>query len=136
MKPDPQDRPTGALFKDVLQHLSGLLRGEASLARAEIRESLRTAVAGFSLLLGAVVLALTALNLLSAALVAELVERGVPAGWSALGVGTGFAVMALALALASAKALKPSGLTPTRTVHNLRRDAETFKEIVTNDPTY
>lgn len=136
MKSDPHDRPTGALFTDAIQHLSSLMRGEVSLAWAEIEASLRFAVAGVGLLLAAVVLALTSLNILSAALAAALVEMGVTAGWAALCVGTGFAVTALVLALAGAKALRPSGFTPTRTVRNLRRDAETFKEIVTNDPTY
>lgn len=134
MTPDPQDRPMGALLTDALQHLSSLMRGEVRLARAEIEASLRTATAGIGLLLAAVVLAVTALNVLSAALVAALVAKGMPAAWAALVVGSGFAAAALLLALAGAKTLRPTGLAPTRFMRSLRRDAETFKEIVTNDP--
>ena len=136
MNPPPQDKPTGTLFTDALQQLSRLVRGEVGLARAEITLGIRTAVGGLGLVLAAVVIAITALNVLSAALVAALIEMGALAGWAALGVGTVFAAIALGLGCAGARALKPSGLIPSRTVGNLRRDAETIKEIVTNDPSH
>lgn len=133
MKADPQTKPTSTLVTDLLNHLSSLLRGEIALARAEVEENIRAAGVGIGLVIAAVVIALTALNVLSAALVAGITELGVPAGWAALGVGSAFGVIALGLALKGADALKPSSLAPVRTVRNVRRDAQTLKEIVTND---
>lgn len=130
----PQDKPMGTLVTDALQQLSRLVRGEVALACAEVTQSFQTAAAGLGLVLASAIMAITALNTLSAALVAAVIAMGVPAGWAALGVGAAFAVIAICLGVAGARALKPSGLIPTRTVGSLRRDVETIKEIVTNDP--
>ena len=130
----PQDKPTGTLFSDALQQLSRLVRGEVGLARAEITLGIQTAVGGLWLVLAATVMAITALNVLAGALVAAAIDLGVPAQWAAIGVGAAFAAIALLLGFAGARALKPADLSLPRTVGNLRRDAETFKEIVTNDP--
>ena len=133
MKPDPQPTATGTLVTDALAQLSRLLRGEVALARAEIADNIRAAGAGIVMILAAVVLALTALDLLGAALVAALAEVGVSPGWAASGIGAVFGLVALLLALKGAQALKPSNLAPSRTAKNMRRDAETMKEIVSND---
>ena len=133
MNPDRNARPTSTLVADLFQHLFSLMRGEVALARAEVEEKIRAAGFGIGLLAAALVLALGSLNVLSAALVAGLTALGLPAGWSALGVGVVFALIALGLALRGAAALKPSHLTPDRTLKNVRRDAQTLKEIVTND---
>jgi TRAP-type C4-dicarboxylate transport system permease small subunit len=88
------------------------------------------------MIIAALVFALTALNVLSAALVAAIAEMGVAPGWAALATGVGFGLIALILALKGAHALKPSSLAPSRTAKNMRRDAETLKEIITNDPSH
>lgn len=133
MSVDPQTRPTGALVTDVLQHLSNLVRGEVALARAEVEQNIREAGVGVGLIVAAAVIALTSLNVLSAALVAGITELGVPAGWAALGVGAALALIALGLALKGAEALKPANLAPNRTARSVMRDAQTLKEIVSND---
>ena len=133
MSADPRSKSTGALLSDLLHHLSGLLRGEIALARAEVEANIRAAGIGIGLILAAAVMALCALNLLSAALVAAIAEFGVAPGWAAFGVGTVLALIALGLALKGASAIKLSSLAPNRTVRNVRRDAQTLKEIVTND---
>lgn len=133
MSTEPHTRPTGTLVTDLLQHLSNLFRGEVALARAEIEENVRAAGVGLGLLVAAVVIALSALNVLSAALVAGIAELGLPAGWVAFGVGTVLALIALVLAIKGKEALKPSNLAPDRTLKNVRRDVKTLKEIVTND---
>ena len=133
MSADPRTKSTGALLSDLLHHLSGLLRGEIALARAEVEANIRAAGIGIGLILAAAVMALCALNLLSAALVAAIAEFGVAPGWAAFGVGTVLALIALGLALKGASAIKLSSLAPNRTVRNVRRDAQTLKEIVTND---
>lgn len=133
MSAAPRTRPAGALLSDLLRHLSGLLRGELALARAEIEGNIRAAAVGIGLIVAAAVIALGALNLLSAALVAAIAELGVPYGWAAFGVGTALALISLGLALKGVRALKLSSLAPGRTVRNVRRDAQTLKEVVTHD---
>ena len=133
MSADPRSKPTGALLSDLLRHLSGLLRGEIALARAEVKENIQAAGMGIGLIVAAVVIALCALNMLAAALVAAIAELGVAPGWAAFGVGAVLALIALGLALKGASALKLSSLAPDRTVRNVRRDAQTLKEVVTND---
>ena len=121
---------TSALLTQVLSHLSNLVRKEFDLARAEVQQNVHKAVGGIGLLVGAVVLALVALNVLAAALVAALTELGLAAGWSALIVGGGLALIAVIFATIGAKALSATSLAPTRTVQNVRRDTQAVKEAV------
>lgn len=116
------------IFADVLTHVSNLVRSEVDLARAEIDENLKKAGRAIGLLVGAVVIALTALNVLAGALVAALTEAGIEAGWSALIVGVVLAVIAFVLAQKGSGDLKLSSLAPTRAAKNVRRDANTVRE--------
>ena len=134
MSIDPQARPTGALVADALQHLSNMVRGEVALARAEIMQNLREAVVGLGLIIGALLLVATALNLFGAALVAGLTALGLPAGFGALIIGLICVGVAYLLWLRGAEALTPSGILPARMAKNMQRDAETLKEFVKNDP--
>ena len=81
------------------------------------------------LIVGAVVVALTALNVLSAALVAALTEAGIAAGWSAVIVGVLLAIVAYVMVQKGTNDLKLSSLAPTRTAKNVKRDAATMKEV-------
>ena len=72
--------------------------------------------------------ALTALNVLSAALVAALTEAGIPGGWSALIVGVVFAIIAYVMLKKGKDNLKLSSLAPSRTAKNVKRDARAVKE--------
>ena len=142
MTTDP-NKSTGSLLSDALTHVSSLVRSEVDLARAEVNENLKSAGAAIglivgavrrvrsqrSLVVGAVVVALTALNVLSAALVAALTEAGIPAGWSALIVGVAFALIAYVMVNKGTNALKLSSLAPTRTTKNVKRDAQAVKEV-------
>lgn len=119
---------TGSLLSDAMSRISGLMRGEVDLARAEINENLTSAAAALGMIVGAVVIALTALNVLSAALVGALTEMGIPGEWSALIVGVVFAVIAFGLYQKGQAALKLSSLAPTRTATNVRRDADFVKD--------
>ena len=114
MTTDP-NKSTGSLLSDALTHVSSLVRSEVDLARAEVNENLKSAGAAIGLIVGAVVVALTALNVLSAALVAALTEAGIPAGWSALIVGVAFALIAYVMVNKGTNALKLSSLAPPRT---------------------
>ncbi|MGR3571581.1 phage holin family protein [Brevirhabdus sp.] len=125
---DIHEKSTGGLLTEALTHVSALVRNEVDLARAEISENLNRAAVAVGLLVGALVLALTALNVLAAALVAALVRLGIPDGWSALIVGVVLAGVAFAMVAKGINDLKLTSLAPTRTKKNIQRDAEAVKE--------
>ncbi|KZY36135.1 hypothetical protein A3731_16150 [Roseovarius sp. HI0049] len=118
---------TGNLIGDALKSATTLVRSEVDLARAEIDENLRRAGMAVGFLAAALVLALTALNVLSAALTAALTELGLDPGWSALIVGGLFAIVAWVLMSKGLKDLKLSSLAPTRTTENVKRDVHAAK---------
>lgn len=128
MTTDP-NKSTGGLLSDALTHVSSLVRSEVDLARAEVNENLKSAGVAIGMIVGAAVVALTALNVLSAALVAALAEVGIPAGWSALIVGVIFAIIAYVMLNRGTNDLKLSSLAPTRTAKNVKRDARAVKEV-------
>lgn len=122
------DKSTGNLLNDALTRVSALVRGEVDMARAEINENLTRAAVAVGMIVGAVVIALTALNVLSAALVAALAEAGIPGGWAALIVGAVFGIIAYAMLQKGKSDLKLNSLAPTRTTANMKRDADVVKE--------
>lgn len=128
MSTDPNKSASG-LLSDALAHVGSLVRSEVDLARAELDENLKSAGVALGLIIGAVVVALTALNVLSAALVAALTEAGIPAGWSALIVGVVFAIIAFVMVTKGTNDLKLRSLAPTRTAKNVKRDAQALKEV-------
>lgn len=129
MSTEPDTRTTGTLLSDALAHVSSLVRSEVDLARAEIDQNLKNAGVAIGLIIGAIVVVLTALNVLSAALVVALTEAGLPGGWSALIVGVTFAIIAYVMARKGMDDLKLNSLAPTRTAKNVKRDAQAVKEV-------
>lgn len=123
------NKSAGSLLTEALSHVSSLMRKEVDLARAEVNENLKHAGVAIGLIVGAVVVALTALNVLSAALVAALTEAGIAAGWSAVIVGVLLAIVAYVMIQKGTNDLKLSSLAPTRTAKNVKRDAATMKEV-------
>lgn len=119
-----------SLISEVLERLSNLVRREIDLARAELDENLTRAGIALGMVVGAIVLALTALDVLAAALVAGLAELGIDAGWSALIVGVALALIAWGMARKGMNDLKFSSLAPTRTRDNVQRDAKAIKETL------
>lgn len=122
-------KSAGSLLSEALSHVSSLMRKEVDLARAEVNENLKHAGVAIGMIVGAVVVALTALNVLSAALVAALTEAGIPAGWSAVVVGVLLAIVAYVMMNKGTSDLKLSSLAPSRTAKNVKRDAQTMKEV-------
>ncbi|MCV2868861.1 phage holin family protein [Defluviimonas sp. WL0002] len=125
-------RSTGDVLKDLLQQITRILRGEVALARAEVGQSVREAGRGIALVVAAVVIALSALNVLSAALVTALVELGLTPMWAAAAVAALLCAVALIFAVLGIRKLQPSHLAPDKTVENVRRDADRIKEIFDN----
>lgn len=113
-------KPTGALLGDAVHYLTRLVRGEVALAKAEVEDNLRAAVTGIVLVVAAVVIALSALNVLSAALVTALVEMGLSPVWAALAVALLLCVFALIFGWLGVSALKPRNLIPSQSVENVR----------------
>ena len=115
---------TPTLVTEAMSRVSNLVREEFNLARAEMDENLRRALAAIGMLVAAVVIAL---NVLAGALSAALVEMGMAPGWAALTVGAAFGLIAWALMAKGTNDLKLSSLAPTRTAANLKRDANTVQ---------
>ena len=128
MSDNTTNKSAGGLLQDALNNVSGLVRNEVDLARAEVSENLNKAGVAIGLIAGAAIIALVALNVLAAALVAALTEAGLHAGWSALIVGAVLGVIAFILMNKGTNDLKLSSLAPTRTVKNVQRDAAAVKE--------
>ena len=126
-------RSAPGLVGEALTHVSNLVREEVNLARTEISENVSRAGLAIGMIAAGLVLALTALNVLSAALVAAIANMGIDAGWAALIVGVALGVIALALAIKGRNDLKLSSLAPTRTARSVRRDAEAVKEAYGNE---
>ncbi|MBM9593147.1 phage holin family protein [Roseitranquillus sediminis] len=123
-------RSTTSLLSDAMAHVSGLVRKEIDLVRAELSENAHRAGVAIGLIVGAVVLLLTALNVLSAALVSGLAELGIDAGWAALIVGLVYLVVAVIMVKKGTNDLKSTSLAPTRSARNVQKDAHAVKETI------
>ena len=103
---DASDRSAPALVGDLLSSVSELFRKEIQLFRAELSEKTTQAVVAIGSIAAGLVVGLTALNVLAAALVVAIERAGVPAGWSALIVGGALAIIAFFLARGGMAALQ------------------------------
>ncbi len=121
-------KSTGEMMADIMGNVSNLVRNETDLARAEIGESLTKAGASLGSMAVALVLAITALNVLAAALVALLVQMGLEPLWASVLVGLGLLAIAFAVFASAKSALKQIGFVPTRTARNVSRDVAAIKE--------
>ncbi|MCB1426988.1 MAG: phage holin family protein [Zhengella sp.] len=121
------NQSTTSLVGNALESLTGLVRSEIDLARAEADQNMRRAGMALGFLAAALVLFLTALNVLAAAVAAGLAELGIDSGWAALIVGVAIALIGWALMQKGLNDLKLSSLAPSRTAENVKRDAQAVK---------
>jgi len=127
----PQTKTTGELATDVLNDVTHLVRAEGELARAEIRENVKTAVAGLAGMVGAVAVLLAGVVCALIAMGFALVDLFGLANWLAFGLAALVGLIIGAIMIASAKsALSADALAPSRTAKNLSRDAATIRENV------
>ena len=127
--PDPQPSAPD-LLSDLVSGLSRLVRGEIALAQAEAKRSLHDMLGALIAALVAVVLIITALNVLAAAAVAGFVALGLSPVWASVIVGVVLVIVALILVQYARRQISPSNLAPKRSIRNLQRDAETLKTMV------
>lgn len=125
-----KERTTPALMGDLLEHVTELVRKEVQLFRAEMSEKTTQALIAAGSVLAGAVIAMTALNVLAAALVAALTRAGLPGAWSAVIVGGGLAILAYVLAKKGLDNLKATSLAPQRTARAAARDATMVKEKI------
>lgn len=123
-----ETKSTAGLISDAVNLVTGLVRKEVDLVRAEVSESATRAGVAVGLIVGGVVLVLVALNVLSAALVAGLAELGLEAGWASLIVGAVYFLIAVILVRKGTNDLKAASLAPTRAAHSVRKDVLVLKE--------
>ena len=132
-------RSTTGLLSDAVAQVTGLVRKEVDLVRAELSENASKAAVAIGLIAGGAVVALVALNVLSAALVAGLARlmAGEGAdeatlasmtGWAALIIGVLYIIVAAIMVRKGTGDLKASSLAPTRSAESVRRDALAVKE--------
>jgi Putative Actinobacterial Holin-X, holin superfamily III len=125
---ETSERSAPALVGDLVGHVTELFRKEIQLLRAELNEKSNQAIAAIGSIAAGLVVTLTALNVLAAALVVALERTGIPGAWSALIVGGGLAIIAFFLVRGGIAALKASSLAPDRTARALSRDAALARE--------
>ena len=119
-----------ALIGDVVTRVTVLLRKELDLARSEVAENLNRAALGAGMLVTAVIIALVALNVLAVAAVVGLMTTGLDVVAATLIIGGGGLLLALVLAGIGISRVKPANIAPTRSLRELRRDADAAKEAV------
>lgn len=122
------DESTTGLLDDAMSRVSSLVRNEVDLAHAEVNENIASASVAVGMLAGAVIVALTGLNVLVAAVVA-----GLHGGWAALIVDVALATVAYGMAQKGTVGLKLSNLASTWTAKNVQRDAAAVKEACNDE---
>jgi len=120
---------TASLVGDAFGNVTKLVRYEIDLARAEMDENLRRAGVAIGLIIAALVILQTSLNVLAAAVATALANLGLEPGWAVLIVGAVLALLAWGLLAKGLRDLKFSSLAPTRTAENIKRDAQAVKGI-------
>ena|SRR5579863_5301436 len=121
-------RSISDIFSDVVVQFTSLVQSEARLARAEISENIGKAATGLGFVVGGAVLLIPALVILLNAAVAALTERGHLAPyWSALIVGGAVLIVGGLLLAFGTSRLRLASMIPSRTVHQIQRDATVAK---------
>lgn len=129
----PGYQAAGGLMADVLAGVMRLVQGELALFRAEARQRAQAAQSALLLIVFAVVLGLTALNVLAGALITGVVALGLAPHWATLLVGVLLALVAAALARGAIAHINCATTGAVRTAQSVRRDIETLQAMVKQD---
>ncbi len=114
-----------ALFTDSTL----LVKQEIALAKAEAEEKFENLQTGLIAILAGILIAFVALLVLVQALVAALANF-MPPSVAALLVGVVLAIIAFFSVKSGQEHLKPSNLTPSKTMRSVRESADTVTERV------
>lgn len=125
-----EERSLRDLFTELMRDLTGLVRQEIALAKAEASEKLSELGIGVAALGIGALLAFAGLLVLLDALVLKLSDRMNPA-LAALIVGGIVLIIGLFLLIRGKNGLSASSLMPRRTTESLRRDADLLRDRVT-----
>jgi len=117
------NRPISAIFFDLVNQITALVRKEGQLARAEMSEKIGEIGVALCLLVGGAVLLIPALVILLQAAVAGLTAAGIAAGWAGLIVGGVALLIGVALLAVGVSRLKARRLVPIKTIERLQQDA-------------
>jgi hypothetical protein len=125
--PRGADRPIGELLRELGDEISTLVRQEIALARAEIAEKSRPAVASAGMFGGTALFGLGAFGALTTFLIA-LIALAVPVWASALIVTAVYGAIAGVLAMTGKKKLQEATpLVPEQTAETVKEDIEWVK---------
>lgn len=116
------------ILTDVVNQFSTLLSKEGQLARAELAENIAKAAAGLGLAVIGAVLLIPALTILLAAAVIALNQSGLAAPLAAVAIGGAVFIIGVILLFLGIGRLKAKRMLPSRTLHQLQRDASTAKD--------
>jgi hypothetical protein len=116
------------ILTDVVNQFSTLLSKEGQLARAELAENIAKAAAGLGLAVVGAVLLIPALTILLAAAVIALNQSGLAAPLAAVAIGGAVFIIGVILLFLGIGRLKAKQMLPSRTLHQLQRDASTAKD--------
>ena len=130
-RPLEPDAPN--LLADLVATLGRILRGEIALARAEISQGLHGALRGMAMVVVAVILLVTAIQLFAGAGIAGLVHAGLRPWQAELVLGGVLVVVAVLLSMAGLRRLRGDAMMPSRAFAGLRHDVETLKPKVNLD---
>lgn len=125
-----ETRSTAELATDAVSHLQEIVSTELKLARAEVTENVRDVSRGAVSIAGAVAVLIPGLTVTLIAIGFALAAAGM-ATWLAFTLVAIFALVGGLIALSyGRKKLGPTNLMPTKTAHNLQRDAAALKEAI------
>jgi Putative Actinobacterial Holin-X, holin superfamily III len=127
-----RERPIGEVARDLTKDLSLLVRQEAALAKAELREKAQLLVPGIAMFGGALVLALAVVGALTATLI--LVLATFLDDWlAALAAALLIAAIALALVQIGRARIRAAGKpVPEQTIETVKEDVEWAKTRATS----
>ena len=125
---DTHGRSIPDIIGSLVRQVTGLIRNESQLARAEISEKIDKLTGAAALIGAGAVLVLPALVILLQALVGALAERGWSPALAALLVGVGTLAIGAALVGIGLGRLKAVSLVPQKTIKQLQQDVAVATE--------
>jgi hypothetical protein len=130
MRDGRDDRSLGDLFADLVRELGELVRQEAQLAKAELRQNASQAGRAIAaLVVGGAIVYAGVLALLAAAILG-LGQAGLPWWLAALVVGVVVVVIGAIVTTRGRAALQTTALAPQQTIETLKEDRAWVNEQI------